>query len=159
VLVGDGGSHAPHITAAALRFGTASVGLHAAWQLALYFSPIHGPESMSPDLAASAEVWAFTALTRGCRERLMADDHLADLESGRNGLHGKVAWVMVPVLALAFPFESVSTQQGGRTPRVSGSRVVGSGAGIGTSVCAWLRSSRGPCTPHARRRPVAPRSG
>lgn len=99
----------PHVTAVALRFGTATVGLHAAWQLALYFSPLRGPESMSPDLAASAVVWAFTALTRGRWERLVADDHLADPESGRNDLHGKVAWVMVPVLAFAFLFESVST--------------------------------------------------
>lgn len=99
----------PHVTAVALRFGVAAVALHAAWQLALYFSPLRGPESMSPDLGASAVVWGFTASTRGRWERLVADDHLADPESGRNDLHGKVGWVMVPVLAFAFLFESVST--------------------------------------------------
>ena len=101
----------PHVTASALRFGTAAVALHAALQLTLYFSPLGGPESMSPDLAASALVWGFTALTRGRWERLIPDDCLADPESGRNDLHGhgKVAWVMVPVLVFAFLFESVST--------------------------------------------------
>lgn len=99
----------PYVTATALRFGTAAAALHAAWQLTLYFSPLRGPESMSPDLAASAVVWGFTALTRGRWERLIPDDCLADPESGRNDLHGKVAWVMVPVLVFAFLFESVST--------------------------------------------------
>ena len=99
----------PHVTATAFRFGTAAVALHAAWQLMLYFSPLRGPEAMSPDLAAAAVVWGFTALTRGRWERLMPDDCLADPESGRNDLHGKVAWVMVPVLVFAFLFESVST--------------------------------------------------
>lgn len=36
----------------------------------------------------------------------MPDQYLADPMSGRNDLHGKVAWVMVPVLVFAFLFDS-----------------------------------------------------
>jgi hypothetical protein len=44
----------PHVTATALWFGTAAVALHAAWQWMPYFSPLRGPEAMSPDLAGAA---------------------------------------------------------------------------------------------------------
>jgi hypothetical protein len=51
-------------------------------------------------------VFGFTALTFGRWERLVTDEYLADPKSGRNDLHGKVAWVIVPVLIFALLFDS-----------------------------------------------------
>lgn len=63
------------------------------------------PERSPQTSALSAVVFGFTALTLGRWERLVADEYLADPRSGRNDLHGKVAWVMVPVLIFAFLFD------------------------------------------------------
>jgi hypothetical protein len=96
----------PAVTPFAMRIGLIGAGLHTAGQLAIYFSPVRLPDAMSPDLALSAVVFGFTALTFGRWERLVADEYLADPKSGRNDLHGKVAWVMVPVLIFALLFDS-----------------------------------------------------
>jgi hypothetical protein len=94
----------PVVTNFALRFGVLGAAVHTAGQLAIYFS-FPSPGAMDPDLALSAVVFGFTALTLGRWERLVADEYLADPKSGRNDLHGRVAWVMVPVLIFAFLFE------------------------------------------------------
>lgn len=93
------------VTPFATRLGVTGAALHTAGQLAIYFSPFRAPGAVSPDLALSAVVFGFTALTLGRWERLVADEYLADPRSGRNDLHGKVAWVMVPVLIFAFLFD------------------------------------------------------
>lgn len=95
----------PTVTPFALRVGVMGAVLHTAGQLAIH-SLVRSPEAMSPDLALSAVVFGFTALTLGRWERLVADEYLADPKSGRNDLHGKVAWVMVPVLIFAFLFDT-----------------------------------------------------
>jgi hypothetical protein len=93
------------VTPFALRFGVVGSAVHAAGQVAMYFSPLRTPGATSPDLGLSAVVFGVTALTLGRWERLVADEHLADPESGRNDLHGRMAWVMVPVLVFAFLFD------------------------------------------------------
>jgi hypothetical protein len=95
----------PVVTSFAMRFGFVGAGLHTAGQLAVYFSPFRSPGAISFDLAMSAVVFGFTVLTHGRWERLVADEYLADPKSGRNDLHGKVAWVMVPVPILAVLFD------------------------------------------------------
>ena len=95
----------PVVTPFAMRFGVMGAALHTAGQLAIYFSPIRLPEAMPPDLALSAVVFGFTALTLGRWERLVPDEYLADPNSGRNDLRGKVAWLMVPLLVFAFLFD------------------------------------------------------
>jgi len=95
----------PVLTPFALRFGVVGASLHTAGQLTIYFTPFRSPGAISPDLGLSAVVFGFTALTLGRWERLVADEYLADPKSGRNDLHGKVAWVMVPVLVFGFLFD------------------------------------------------------
>lgn len=96
----------PAVTPFAMRVGVMGAALHTVGQLAIYVSLVRLPDAMSPDLAMSAVVFGFTALTLGRWERLVADEYLADPKSGGNNLHGKVAWVMVPVLFFAFLFDS-----------------------------------------------------
>jgi hypothetical protein len=98
----------PFVTAFAVRLGVTGAALHIACQLAIYLSSFRSPGAIAPDLALSAVVFAFTALTLGRWERLVADEYLAAPTSGRNDLHGKVAWVMFPVVIFAVVFDWVA---------------------------------------------------
>ena len=93
------------VTPFARRFGVIAVALHTAGQLAIYFSSLRSPGAISPDLALAAVVFGFTALTVRRWERLVADEYLDDPKFDRNDLHGKIAWVMLPVPIFALLFE------------------------------------------------------
>jgi hypothetical protein len=93
------------VTPFALRFGVLASTAHAAGQVAMYFSPLRSPGAGHPDLGAAAVVIGVTALTLGRWERLVADEHLIDPSSGRNDLHGRMVWVVVPVLVFGFLFD------------------------------------------------------